>query len=40
MRVTLREEARMRGDEDARAEVWSYIPLEQRAPPELVHQPR
>src|ERR687888_2144078 len=32
MRVTLREEARMRGDEDAQAEVWSYIPLEQRVP--------
>src|SRR5215472_17659272 len=32
MRVTLLEEARMRGDEDAQAEVWSYIPLEQRVP--------
>jgi transposase len=32
MRVTLREEARMRGDEDAQADVWSYIPLEQRVP--------
>jgi transposase len=32
MRVTLPEEARMRGDEDAQAEVWSYIPLEQRVP--------
>jgi transposase len=32
MRVTLREEARMRGDEDPQASVWSYIPLEQRVP--------
>jgi transposase len=32
MRVTLGEEARMRGDQDAQAEVWSYIPLEQRVP--------
>src|SRR3989441_12678527 len=32
MRVTLREEARMRGGEDPQAEVWSYIPLEQRVP--------
>src|SRR5689334_15350495 len=32
MRVTLPTEARMRGDEDAQAEVWSYIPLEQRVP--------
>ena len=24
----------MRGDEDAQAEVWSYIPLEQRVPPD------
>jgi transposase len=32
MRVTLPEEARMRGDEDAQAEVWSYIPLAQRVP--------
>jgi transposase len=32
MRVTLGEEARMRGDEDAQADVWSYIPLEQRVP--------
>jgi transposase len=32
MRVTHREEARMRGDEDAQADVWSYIPLEQRVP--------
>jgi transposase len=32
MRVTLPEEARMRGDEDAQAEVWSYIPLEHRVP--------
>jgi transposase len=34
MRVTLREEARMRGDEDGQAEVWSYIPLEHRVPAE------
>src|SRR6266513_1485588 len=32
MRVTRREEARMRGGEDPQAEVWSYIPLEQRVP--------
>jgi transposase len=32
MRVTLREEARMRGGEDPQAEVWSSIPLEQRVP--------
>jgi transposase len=32
MRVTRREEARMRGDQDAQADVWSYIPLEQRVP--------
>src|SRR5512138_75505 len=34
MRVTLATEARMRGDEDAQGEVWSYIPLEQRVPPD------
>src|SRR5438067_2546829 len=32
MRVTRREEARMRGGEDPQAEVWSYLPLEQRVP--------
>src|SRR5262244_872974 len=32
MRVALLEEARMRGDEDGQADVWSYIPLEQRVP--------
>jgi transposase len=32
MRVTLREEARMRGDDERQASVWSYIPLEQRVP--------
>src|SRR6266480_3403703 len=32
MRVTRREEARMRGGEDPQAEVWSYVPLEQRVP--------
>src|ERR671936_1354316 len=32
MRVTLSQEARMRGDEDAQADVWIYIPLEQRVP--------
>jgi transposase len=32
MRVTLGEEARMRGNEDGQADVWSYIPLEQRVP--------
>jgi transposase len=32
MRVTLREEARMRGDDEQQASVWSYIPLEQRVP--------
>src|SRR5678809_1459277 len=32
MRVTLREEVRMRGDDERQAAVWSYIPLEQRVP--------
>src|SRR5437660_4597017 len=32
MRVTRREEARMRGGEGAQAEGWSYVPLEQRVP--------
>src|SRR5258706_3182551 len=32
MRVTLLEEARMRGDDEQQASVWSYIPLEQRVP--------
>src|SRR5258706_11797627 len=32
MRVTPREEARMRGDDEQQASVWSYIPLEQRVP--------
>ena len=32
MRPTRDEEARMRGDQDEQAEVWSYIPLEQRVP--------
>jgi transposase len=32
MRPTRYEEARMRGDQDEQAEVWSYIPLEQRVP--------
>src|SRR5215467_15380088 len=32
MRVTLGEEARMRGDENIQDDVWSYIPLEQRVP--------
>jgi transposase len=32
MRPTRYEEARMRGDQDGQAEVWSYIPLEQRVP--------
>jgi transposase len=34
MRPTRYEEARMRGDQDEQAEVWSYIPLEQRVPAE------
>ena len=34
MRVTPREEARMRGDDEQQASVWSYIPLEQRVPAE------
>ena len=33
MRVTLLEEARVRGDDEQQASVWSYIPLEQRVPP-------
>src|SRR4029434_11221155 len=32
MRVTLRKEARMRGDDERQASVWSYVPLEQRVP--------
>src|SRR5258706_8838425 len=32
MRVPPREEARMRGDDEQQASVWSYIPLEQRVP--------
>jgi transposase len=32
MRATRHEEARMRGDHDEQADVWSYIPLEQRVP--------
>src|SRR5712691_1334909 len=32
MRVTLREDSRMRGDDEQQASVWSYIPLEQRVP--------
>jgi len=32
MRVTLGEEARMRGDENTQDDVWSYIPLDQRVP--------
>jgi hypothetical protein len=32
MRVTLGEEARMRGDENTQDDVWSYIPLEHRVP--------
>src|SRR5512145_690939 len=32
MRVTLPREARMRGDDEQQASVWSYIPLEQRVP--------
>src|ERR1700747_985375 len=32
MRPTRDEEVRMRGDQDEQAEVWSYIPLEQRVP--------
>ena len=32
MRVTPREEARMRGDDEQQASVWSYIPLVQRVP--------
>jgi transposase len=32
MRVTPHEEARMRGDDEQQASVWSYLPLEQRVP--------
>jgi hypothetical protein len=32
MRTTPREEARMRGDDEQQASVWSYILLEQRVP--------
>src|SRR5262244_739768 len=32
MLATRHEEARMRGDHDEQADVWSYIPLEQRVP--------
>src|SRR3979411_2052434 len=32
MRVIPQEEARMRGEDEQQASVWSYIPLEQRVP--------
>src|SRR5512138_1853306 len=34
MRVTHVEEARMRGDDRQQAGMWSYVPLEQRVPPD------
>src|SRR6266571_5270549 len=34
MRVILPTEARMRGDDRQQAGMWSYLPLEQRVPPD------
>src|SRR5947208_5041347 len=34
MRVILPMEARMRGDDRQQAGMWSYLPLEQRVPPD------